>query len=367
MKTNYSRRVGWMAAGVLALAGMAAGQGTTSTTAAPTPTPAPTPAPAPTPTPTPAPAPTYPTTFRPAPPSPIQGVPAGSPGIRSYGDGAWRTRLKSPPPRSGDVFVPRPVVRPVGDNTYNGLVRPIRDGSSGDGYVPTGSTTTINGGAITTDYQAGIRAGIRAGYLYNRHRHSYGYGYGGWYWPGNWTSYDTVGPERVFTPDPKLLAPSGQPAAQPTQQHELTLVELAEYSLSIGDAVRAADQLEAHLASEPDDSGAKRLLGVALLEQRKVEQAVAVLVQAYMDQPMLARTPIETEILAGGEMTHRARFTRLMDFANRTKTASAYFAACVLAQSEGRADVAKKLLKKAADAGLSKGVVDEMRLALAKG
>ncbi|MBY0311365.1 MAG: tetratricopeptide repeat protein [Phycisphaerales bacterium] len=355
MNMHESRRAAWMLAGVVGMASGAIGQATGSGGGA-------------TPPPVPAPALAQPTSFRPAPSSPIQGVPAQMPSIRSFGgDGSWRTRLKTPPPRTGDVFVPRPIIRPVGDNTQSSLVRPTRDVVINDGVQinQNGIGTTISGGVITDDFRDGFRLGVRAGYRYGRHQSPYWYYTNGWYWPGYWTSYQTIGPERVYTPDPRLLASSGQPVQQP--QRELTLVERAEWSLYTGDADRAVDRLEAHLAAEPDDAGAKRLLGVALLEQRKTEQAVAVVMQAYLDQPMLARTPIETEILAGGEMTHRARFTKVMAMANRTKTASAYFVACVLAQSEGRLDIAKKLLKKAEEAGLAKSVLDEMRLAIAKG
>ncbi len=263
------------------------------------------------------------------------------------------------------------MIRPVGDTTQSSLVRPPHgDFGHGASGVHVGhgghGGLSISGGVITDDFRAGIRVGYAAG---RRHWPSWYYpgswswGYGGWYWPGYWTtSYQTVGPERVYTPDPRLLAPAGQAPQQAEQPP--SLLELAEWSLATGDAARAAERLEGHLASEPDDAGAKRLLGIALLEQRKTDQAVAVLMQAYLDQPMLARTPIEAESLFGGEMSHRARFTKLMDYANRTKTASGYLAASVLAQSEGRIGVAKKLLDRAADAGLARGVLDEMRLSL---
>lgn len=363
MNTHIAPRMAWMVAGVVGLASGAIGQPSANAGASTAPAPVPTQA--------------LPTSFRPAPSSPLQGVPAQMPGIRSFNTGgSWRTRLNSPPPRTGEVFVPRPIVRPIGDNTQSSLVRPIREvsGSNGvqvlqnsAGLTTGGAVGAIGaGGVITDDFRDGFRFGVRAGYLYGQNRSPYSYYPYGWYWPGYWNSYQTVGPERVYTPDPRLLAPGGQAAPQQPER-ELTLVERAEWSLYSGDAERAIDRLEAHLAAEPDDAGAKRLLGVALLEHRKPEQAVAVMMQAYLDQPMLARTPIETGILPGGEMTHRARFTKVMAMATRTKTSTNYFVACVLAQSEGRLDVAKKLLKKAEEAGLAKSVLDEMRLAIAKG
>lgn len=47
------------------------------------------------------------------------------------------------------------------------------------------------------------------------------------------------------------------------------------------------------------------------------------------------------------------------------KTGSSYFAASVLAQSEGRFDVAFKMLDRAIAAGLDKKVADEMKVGIA--
>ena len=123
--------------------------------------------------------------------------------------------------------------------------------------------------------------------------------------------------------------------------------------------------MKLHLKDSPDDAGVERLLAMALIDDRKVDQGVAVLLHAYSKQPQLAADAIEPRMLSGGELEHRRRFSVVMDYANRVKTGASYFAASVIAQSEGRFDIAGRMLDKAIATGLDKKVAEEMKVGIA--
>lgn len=179
-------------------------------------------------------------------------------------------------------------------------------------------------------------------------------------WPGTY-SYMLVGDTSNQVIDPALLAPSVQ---SQTPARELTPLEQAEIALRGGRGEIAEKYILDYLKDEPNDWSVRRMLALAKLEERKMEQAVAVLADAYIHQPQLARDEIAPEAMSGGEMAHRNRFSAAMDYANRTKTASAYLLAVVLAQSEGRYDVALKLLARAEAAGLDGKVAEELKFTL---
>ena len=186
---------------------------------------------------------------------------------------------------------------------------------------------------------------------------------------GNWHNpYAVVGPDQTYVVDP-MTTSAGAPMVQSgdgsQQQRELTLLERADLTLHSGNAPAAIKLYRAYLDKYPDDAAASRSLAMALVDDHRIDQAVAVLALSYERQPRLAGTPIDPDTLSGSDMTHRRRFTAVMDYANRTKTASAYFAAAVLAQSEDRDGTAARLLDKAMQAGLNPRVGEEMKLALA--
>jgi hypothetical protein len=193
--------------------------------------------------------------------------------------------------------------------------------------------------------------GYSNGQIYDQNGAIYGY----------YDPYLVVGADKSVIVDQRLLSPGPNAPAR-----EATALERAEYAMRTGNATEAVKQLKEHLKGAPDDAGVERLLAIALLDDRKTEQAIAVMLHAYTKQPQLARDPIDPYVVGNGaDYDHHLRFTKVMEYANRVKTGSAYLAAAVLAQSEGRLDTAKKLLDKAAAEGVDKKVADELALALA--
>ncbi|MBY0261681.1 MAG: hypothetical protein K2Q20_05025 [Phycisphaerales bacterium] len=153
--------------------------------------------------------------------------------------------------------------------------------------------------------------------------------------------------------------------AQPTPPTLTTMQQAAE-ALQRGDATAAASLYQQRLGENDNDALAQRGLALVLLEQRKIDQAIAVLGQTYVKYPWLSGMPIQASSLPGGERDLRSRFNTIMTYANRAGTASSLLAAAVIAQAEDRADVALKLVDRAQAAGLEPKVTAAMRTALGK-
>lgn len=351
-------------------------------------------------------------------PTIIQGTPAALPqvtppaGVPSQNTPVHRTPI-IPPPQNQPVVLPNPPVTPVPgsgiDNTRSNLVRRLLDARYGPGYSivdgrlvsdqkkpmmvgwPAGNNTgwvtpavnpidgTIRGLYTGNDFRLGFSLGnnfpsvnYRSDYSYGKYPsrlyRSYYSGYEDWdrlrnFCGGYDNPYLVVGRDSgSYVVDPRLTV---QADTSGTPIRELTPLEKAEFALKTGDASEATKQLKLHLRESPDDAGVERLLAIALIDDRKVDQGVAVLLHAYMKQPQLAVDAIEPRMLSGGELELRHRFSVVMDYANRVKTGAAYFAASVLAQSEGRFDVASKMLDKAIAMGLDKKVAEEMKVGIA--
>ena len=348
-----------------------------------------------------------------APRSPLGGVPAALPqvtppvGVPSQNTPIHVTPIIPPTRPIGTPIPPTPMPGPI-DNTRSGLVRRIFDSTYGPGYSlvdgrvvqdkpkmmtgvwPAGSAMpntwavpTINPADGTIrgyynngrDFRLGFSVGNNFPIIQSGWDNSYGKYparlYRSYYspWedseryrnnPCGINPYMIVGGDGAYVLDPRMSSP-----APDAPVRQLTPLEKAEIALKSGDASDAVKQFKLHLKDSPDDAGVERLLALALIDDRKVDQGVAVLVHAYTKQPHMAQDAIEPRLLSGGELDHRHRFSVVMEYATRVKTGGAYFAASVLAQSEGRFDTAKKMLDRAIATGLDKRVAEEMKVAIA--
>ncbi len=353
-----------------------------------------------------------------APPKPLGGVPSAAPqiappvGVPSHSTPAPTTPIvRSPVPVVGTPVSTGPVATPI-DNTRSGLIRRMLDARYGPGYslvdgqvvqdqppmkkMMTGGWPSTSPMPTTWAVPAFNPAdGTIRGYYNNGRDFRLGFSIGnnfpilqsGWdttygkypsrlyrsyYSPWeDWdryrndpysynNSYMIVGGDGTYVVDPRLTS-----AAPDTVVREMTPLEKAEVALKYGDAGDAVKQFKLHLKDSPDDAGVERLLAMALIDDRKVDQGVAVLIHAYTKQPHLAQDALDPRLLSGGDLDHRRRFTQVMEYSSRVKTGSAYFAAAVLAQSEGRFDTAKRMLDRAIATGLDKKVAEEMKVAIA--
>jgi hypothetical protein len=198
-----------------------------------------------------------------------------------------------------------------------------------------------------------------------------------WYGSGPWVhGYGTYPYSTVIVwPASGFDLSAGQPQTQPAPATPSapsepppapTTMELAARALAQGDPAEAERLFRVRLSENDNDALAQRGLALALLERRRVDEAIATLAQTYGRYPWLATFPIDPASMGGDHNARRNRFGVVMQRANQIKTASSLLAATVLAQGEGRLDVARKLLDRASAAGLDAPVGDALRAAMGK-
>mgnify|MGYP001447755973 FL=1 len=127
----------------------------------------------------------------------------------------------------------------------------------------------------------------------------------------------------------------------------------------------AVKYLTAAIAKDKEDTGAMRLLALALLDTRQADDAVAMLRQAYRLDPTLASRTIDVDSLGLNAARRSDLINRAVEYANRVGSASSWLMVSVLMQADGRFDLARRMLKRGADIGLEPAVYAAMDAALA--
>lgn len=182
-----------------------------------------------------------------------------------------------------------------------------------------------------------------------------------WYDRG-WWSNAPVG-QRYAGTDPFIrdgLAPRPAPPLVDTRS-DLERANDAYANESFDEAARLYRQ---YLSENPEDAVVRRLFGLVLLDRMKVREGVDAIFAAYKAQPRLATDPISTDDVPGGATAMRKRFSNALAQAQRANSAEAYFVAAVLAQGEGRDEVARRVLDKAKLEGLPGDLNEALRQAL---
>jgi hypothetical protein len=170
----------------------------------------------------------------------------------------------------------------------------------------------------------------------------------------------TVGPPA---PQPTTLVPPAT-VAQP-EPKPLTGRELGDAYLHWDEPERAVATYQAHLAANPNDVQALRMLGLALIDAGRMQEGIATLALAYERDTQLANSPILPDIF-GPTDDLRRNLNRVSMYANRVNTASAWLALAVLMQAEGRNRPAAAMIDRALQAGLHPEVAAAMRNAVGR-
>jgi len=154
-----------------------------------------------------------------------------------------------------------------------------------------------------------------------------------------------------YRPDLAGYTPRSDPQVFEPDPIEVDSVLAALLALAAGQVRAACDGLEEIVASDPDDSGARRLLGLTLIELGEVERGVGLVGAAYSLDPGLE--PIDA-VLYESRRRRRLRdlVTDVVRHANRHPSAEAWLTVTVLMQGEGRPDRALRMLAKAERLGL---------------
>ncbi|MBL9031482.1 MAG: tetratricopeptide repeat protein [Phycisphaerae bacterium] len=163
--------------------------------------------------------------------------------------------------------------------------------------------------------------------------------------------------------DPNLSEVVTRPAEPPAPQ---TRAEQGALLLRKGDARGALAEYAAHLKERPDDTEAMRGMSLALLDEGRLDDAIAVLARAYRDDPSLADRPVARSTFAGGSKRLRDVLLRVSAHANKINTGAAWHALAVLMQAEGRDRNAAAMVQRAKGLGFDESVVARMESAVGK-
>jgi hypothetical protein len=166
------------------------------------------------------------------------------------------------------------------------------------------------------------------------------------------------------TPVMPAPAPAAAPNANAPTPPTPTALEIAAYNLRDGMNERAISELREHLKAHDDDAKAQRVLGVALLSERRLDDGVASIRQAYRIDPGLADEPIDGYELGLDVDELRNMVLRAVTHANRADTGSAWLTVTALMQAEGRKDAARNMLERARAKGVEPEIVGAMKAAL---
>ena len=162
----------------------------------------------------------------------------------------------------------------------------------------------------------------------------------------------------VPAPAPATAAPA------PAEPPELSPLDLARLNVRLGMPERAVSGLREHLLKNPEDGQALRLLGLALLDQKRIDDGVAAIRQAYRTEPTLAYEPVHGASLGLEPDELRRLVLRTVTYANRVDTGSAWLTVAVLMQAEGRKPVARTMLDRIRARGMETDVLAALEEAL---
>lgn len=226
---------------------------------------------------------------------------------------------------------------------------------SGAGGAPLWYRPPVRGGAFLIGGYGAVRFRNANGLGFYRHQNWVPYSV-----DGSWYPSPVVGQGGV---DPRLLpggdlsdgmkrelpaGPAGSPGAV---EDPATTVELARLAMRQGRWEDAVGLFREHLDTDWEDTVSLRLFGVSLLAAGRAAEAMGPVRLAHQVTPALGESGIDPAMV-GGDGELRRLVLRAVRQANELDSASAWLLATVLVQGEGRADVARKFLERAKDAGL---------------
>lgn len=145
----------------------------------------------------------------------------------------------------------------------------------------------------------------------------------------------------------------------------LAEIDKAEIAMKQGEWRLAVKNYRDHIELAPSDADAVRMMGVALVLDGAVGEGVMSIALGLERDPSLGKSPIPTSAFER-EYDLRHATSLVMNYAARARTKEAYLASSMLKFSEGAKDVARRMLDRAAAAGLSAEIEAPLREALTK-
>jgi hypothetical protein len=196
--------------------------------------------------------------------------------------------------------------------------------------------------------------------------------HGWWTWYSPAVSYAPVYGSGFVQYDPNLFYSDANRPARPApadvaemteeDRNELLIREVS--SLMSANRFRTASaSLGEYLRRVPDDPGAWRWLGIALLSDRKTKDAVDAFAKAYELNPAIADLPLEYDAMGMTKPELRELCSPLLTYARVTRSPHAAMMAAVIMDARGLDAQAVKLLDEARSRGLDPALTDRLRTA----
>jgi len=133
-------------------------------------------------------------------------------------------------------------------------------------------------------------------------------------------------------------------------------LELGKASLAYRQPRLAVEAFKRDIKERGNTGSTLRLLSVALLTDKNVDDAVAVMRSAYRLDPKLGSEPLNLDEIGYDSTEWRALVKLAVMEANRTKSASSWLLVASLMQAEGRDALAIKMI----DRGVAQGLEGEV-------
>lgn len=172
----------------------------------------------------------------------------------------------------------------------------------------------------------------------------------------------------VYLYDPNLIPGANRPSAEsqkPPPAPEPTAFEKGLLAFRAGRSADAARIWKDVVQKDHEDITTMRLLAIALFEAREVDNAAAMMRQAYRADPTLATRELDVDLLNLSPSRRGVLVNRASEYANRIGSASGWLSVTVLMQADGRYELARKMLKRSADEGLEPDIKNALDAALA--
>lgn len=172
----------------------------------------------------------------------------------------------------------------------------------------------------------------------------------------------------VYLYDPNLIPGANRTSAESQKQPpapEPTPFEKGLLAFRGGRSADAAKIWKDVVQKDHEDVTTMRLLAIALFEAREIDNAAAMMRQAYRADPTLASRELDNDLLNLTSSRRSVLVNRASEYANRIGSASGWLSVTVLMQADGRYELARKMLKRAADEGLEPDIRSALDAALA--
>lgn len=172
----------------------------------------------------------------------------------------------------------------------------------------------------------------------------------------------------VVVSQPVVTAPATTSPPKPIVEEPATAMQAGKQSLRRGEAERAIRSFREHLRDPANerDGETQRLLALALLGANRADEAASAMRKAYRTDVGLVELPFDPEVVGEDDRRIRALTVRAVEFANREKSAEAWFLVAVLMQAQNRIALARTVLQRAIDAGLERSIAEPMSEALGR-